>query len=88
MKIDVNKTSNSDGATALHCAAADGSPMSVGVVKLLLEAYADVNVTDANGNKPDDLIARGTKSSKRKALEMLSKGFAIDDGSSDEEEEK
>ncbi|KAI3735858.1 hypothetical protein L6452_15379 [Arctium lappa] len=87
-KINVNKTSHSDGATALHCVAAGGSAMSVGVVKLLLEASADVNITDTNDNKPDDLITHGTKSSKRKALEMLLKGFAIEDGSSDEEEEK
>ncbi|KAI3757848.1 hypothetical protein L6452_05391 [Arctium lappa] len=87
-KIDVNKTSDSDGATALHCAAAGGSPMSVGVVKLLLEASADVNVTDANGNKPGDLIARGIKSSKRKALEMLLKGFAIEDDDSNEEQKE
>ncbi|KAI3783458.1 hypothetical protein L1987_42541 [Smallanthus sonchifolius] len=85
-KVDVNKRSDSDGATALHCAAAGGSPMSVGVVKFLLEASADVNVTDDKGNKPGDLIARGIKSSKRRALEMLLKGFSIKDGSDEEEE--
>ncbi|KVI07012.1 hypothetical protein Ccrd_014639 [Cynara cardunculus var. scolymus] len=87
-KVDVNKTSDSDGATALHCAAAGGSPLSVGVVKLLLEASADVNVTDANGNKPGDLIARGIKSSTRRTLEMLLKGFAIEDGSDEEQIEE
>ncbi|KAI3705639.1 hypothetical protein L1987_75878 [Smallanthus sonchifolius] len=85
-KVDVNKRSDSDGVTALHCAAAGGSPMSVGVVKFLLEASADVNVTDDNGNKPGDLIARGIKSSKRRALEMLLNGFTVKEGSDEEEE--
>ncbi|KAI3751281.1 hypothetical protein L2E82_22329 [Cichorium intybus] len=87
-KVDVNRISDSDGATALHCAAAGGSPMSVGVVKLLLEASADVNSTDGDGNKPGDLIARGIKSSKRKALELLLNGFGIEDGSDEEQIEE
>ncbi|KVI09953.1 hypothetical protein Ccrd_011656 [Cynara cardunculus var. scolymus] len=87
-KVDVNKASDSDGATALHCAAAGGSPMSVETVKLLLEACADPNLTDDNDNKPVDLIARGIKSSKRKALEMLLKGLTIEEGSDKEESEE
>ncbi|KAL9995655.1 putative ankyrin repeat-containing domain-containing protein [Helianthus debilis subsp. tardiflorus] len=43
-KADVNKVSDSS---------------SVKTVKLLLEACADPNLTDANRNKPVDLIARG-----------------------------
>ncbi|PWA85424.1 Ankyrin repeat-containing protein [Artemisia annua] len=78
-KTDVNKSSGSDGVTALHCAAAGGSVMSVEVVKLLLDAGADVSLTDANGNKPGDLIARGVKSSVRKGLEMLLKGFVSEE---------
>lgn len=77
--IDVNKTSGSDGVTALHCAAAGGSVASIEVVKMLLDAGADVSLTDGNGNKPGDLIARGIKSSIRKGLEMLLKGFVIED---------
>ncbi|KAI3734979.1 hypothetical protein L6452_14461 [Arctium lappa] len=78
-KTDVNKTSGSDAVTALHCAAAGGSLSSVEAVKLLLDAGADVNSTDANGNKPGDLIPRGIKSAMRKALEMLLKGFVIEE---------
>ncbi|KAJ0586973.1 putative ankyrin repeat-containing domain-containing protein [Helianthus annuus] len=58
-KADVNKVSDSDGATALHCVAAGRSSSSVKTVKLLLEACADPNLTYANRNKPVDLIARG-----------------------------
>ncbi|PWA97960.1 Ankyrin repeat-containing protein [Artemisia annua] len=78
-KTDVNKTSGSDGVTALHCAAAGGSVMSVEVVKLLLDAGADVSLTDVNGNKPGDLIARGVKSPVRKGLELLLKGFVSEE---------
>ncbi|KAL8233607.1 hypothetical protein R6Q59_019707 [Mikania micrantha] len=87
-KVNVNKSSDSDGATALHCAAAGGSPVSVAVVKLLLEASADVNLTDVHGNKAGDLIARGIKSSTRRALEMLLKGFSIEDEIDEQIEEK
>ncbi|CAI9273761.1 unnamed protein product [Lactuca saligna] len=86
-KVDVNKPSDSDGATALHCAAAGGSSTSIDTVKLLIEACADPNLTDDNDNKPVDLIARGIKSSKRKALEMLLRGFSISDEEETEETE-
>lgn len=78
-KIDVNKNSGSDGVTALHCAAAGGSLTSIEVVKLLLDAGADITLTDCNGNKPGDLIARGIKSSIRKGLEMMLKGYIIEE---------
>ncbi|RDX99016.1 Zinc finger CCCH domain-containing protein 66, partial [Mucuna pruriens] len=55
-RVDVNQASMSDGATALHCAVAGGSAASVEVVKLLLDASADVTAVDANGNRPLDLI--------------------------------
>lgn len=55
-RVDVNRASRSDGATALHCAVAGGSAASAEVVKLLLDASADVSVVDANGNRPFDLI--------------------------------
>ncbi|XP_014505073.1 zinc finger CCCH domain-containing protein 66 [Vigna radiata var. radiata] len=54
--VDVNRASRSDGATALHCAVAGGSAASVEVVKLLLDASAEVNAVDADGNRPIDLI--------------------------------
>jgi len=78
-KIDVNRASSSDLATALHCAAAGGSDSSVQIVKLLIDASADINSVDGNGNKPGDLIPFGLKfssNSKRKELEILLKGVA------------
>uniref|UniRef100_A0A5B7AQ20 Putative zinc finger CCCH domain-containing protein 29-like n=1 Tax=Davidia involucrata TaxID=16924 RepID=A0A5B7AQ20_DAVIN len=75
--VDINRACGSDGSTALHSAAAGGSASSVEVVKLLLDASADANSVDVNGNKPGDLIAPHLKSSsnlKRKTLEMLLKG--------------
>ncbi|KAA8534066.1 hypothetical protein F0562_031741 [Nyssa sinensis] len=77
--VDINRACGSDGATALHCAAAGGSASSVEVVKLLLDASADVNSVDVNGNKPGDLIAPHLKSSsnlRRKTLEVLLKGVS------------
>ncbi|KAA8539569.1 hypothetical protein F0562_026261 [Nyssa sinensis] len=78
-KVDVNRAHGSDGATALHCAAAGGSASSVEVVKLLLDASADVNSVDVNGNRPGDLIAphlKTSSNSKRKMLEVLLKGVS------------
>ncbi|KAI5670484.1 hypothetical protein M9H77_10848 [Catharanthus roseus] len=88
-KLDVNKAYGSEGVTALHCAVAGGSSFSVEVVKLLLDASADVNSVDANGNKPGDLIVPCLKSlsnSKRKTLEILLKGVVSE--ASDEEDEQ
>ncbi|KAL8257471.1 hypothetical protein R6Q59_029512 [Mikania micrantha] len=77
--MDVNKTSDTDGVSALHCAAAGGSASSGEVGKLLIGVGADINLTDANGNKHGDLIARGIKSPVRKGLEMMLKGFVLED---------
>ncbi|CAN1846353.1 Zinc finger CCCH domain-containing protein 66 [Linum perenne] len=63
---DVNKPCGSDGATALHCAVAVGN---ADVVKLLLQASADPNSLDVNGNRPADLILR-----RGNSLERLLKG--------------
>ncbi|TYJ31139.1 hypothetical protein E1A91_A06G177500v1 [Gossypium mustelinum] len=76
-KIDVNRACGSDGVTALHCAVAGGADSSVEIVKLLLDASADANCVDANGNKPVDLIVPGLKSSsnyRRKVIELLLNG--------------
>ncbi|XWS65840.1 hypothetical protein CRYUN_Cryun05aG0148200 [Craigia yunnanensis] len=76
-KIDVNRACGTDGVTALHCAVAGGSNSSVEIVKLLLDAFADANYVDANGNKPIDLIVPALKSlsnSRRKVIELLLKG--------------
>jgi hypothetical protein len=81
--VDVNRGYGSDGATALHCAAAGGSSSAHEVARLLLDASADPNSVDAKGNHPGDLIAPVVESgsnSTRKTLEIMLKG-----GSSGEE---
>ncbi|GAV66606.1 Ank_2 domain-containing protein [Cephalotus follicularis] len=74
---DVNRACGSDGATALHCAAAGGSPSSAEVIKILLDASADVNSVDANGNRPGELISllayNSVFSSRKKVLEVMLK---------------
>ncbi|XP_068668144.1 zinc finger CCCH domain-containing protein 66-like [Aristolochia californica] len=72
--VDVKKTCGSDGAAALHCAAAGGSKNSVEIVKLLLEASADLNCVDSNGNRPGDVIPRSLGGTKVKSLENMIKG--------------
>ncbi|KAF5206509.1 Zinc finger ccch domain-containing protein [Thalictrum thalictroides] len=75
--VDVNRACGSDGATALHCAAAGGFPASSEIVRLLLDASADVNSVDAHGRRPGDVIAsvaRPSFYSTRKTLEILLKG--------------
>ncbi|KAI3470887.1 hypothetical protein Pfo_027550 [Paulownia fortunei] len=89
-KLDVNRACGSDGAAALHCAAAGGSWSSVEVVKLLIDASGDINVVDVNGKKPGDLIASCVKFSsntKRKTMEMLLNGTSLEAGDQEEEEE-
>jgi hypothetical protein len=76
--VDVNRACGSDGATALHCAAAGGSAASAEVVKLLLDASADVNALDANGKRPSDLISlvlNSTSNLRKKKLDVMLKGF-------------
>ena len=77
--VDVNRACGSDGATALHCAVAGGSPCSVEVVKLLLDASADINSLDANGKRPGDLITPVSSpafNSWMKKLEVMLKVFS------------
>ncbi|XVE99768.1 hypothetical protein REPUB_Repub03eG0229500 [Reevesia pubescens] len=79
-KIDVNRACGSDGVTALHSAVAGGVNSSVEIVKLLLDASADANCVDANGNKPIDLIVPALKSlssARRKVIELLLKGDVV-----------
>ncbi|KAJ8540455.1 hypothetical protein K7X08_030374 [Anisodus acutangulus] len=90
-KVDVNRACGSDGATALHCAAAGGSESSIEVVKILVDASADVNVCDARGNKPCDVITSYPKSlrnSKRKSLELLLNGSLAELAEHEEEQGK
>ncbi|KAK9734689.1 hypothetical protein RND81_04G157200 [Saponaria officinalis] len=79
-RVDVNRVSGSDGATALHCAAAGGSLYSHEVIKLLVESGADVNWVDVSGNRSVDVISPcfGFSSRlKRKTLDaLLKEGFS------------
>ncbi|KAE8700882.1 Zinc finger CCCH domain-containing protein 66 [Hibiscus syriacus] len=75
-RVDVNRACGSDGAMALHCAAAGGSFDSAEVVKTLLHASADADSLDANGKRPSDLIAPVRSSAfglRKKVLESLLK---------------
>ncbi|KAF5736570.1 zinc finger CCCH domain-containing protein 29 [Tripterygium wilfordii] len=75
--VDVNRACGSDRVTALHCAIAGGADVSVEIAKFLLDASANPNYIDANGNKPCDLISPTFKSmrcSTKRELEMLLKG--------------
>ncbi|KAJ7959640.1 Zinc finger CCCH domain-containing protein [Quillaja saponaria] len=76
-KVDVNRVCGSARVTALHCAVAGGSESSLEIVKHLLDAGADADCLDANGNKPINLIAPAFNSqsnSRRKAMELLLRG--------------
>ncbi|CAI0415771.1 unnamed protein product [Linum tenue] len=84
-KVDVNRACGSDKVTALHCAVAGGSNSSVEIVKVLLDASADADCVDLNGNKPADLFMPSSKcpcNSRRKLIESLLKGESL---SEDEE---
>jgi hypothetical protein len=83
-KIDVNRACDSDGVTALHCAAAGGAGSAVDVARLLLESSADVNSLNAHGNRPSDLIAR---SSMKKKLEILLNGGVLEEEEDQESSE-
>ncbi|XVF69015.1 hypothetical protein PTKIN_Ptkin11bG0047000 [Pterospermum kingtungense] len=76
-RVDVNRACGSDGATSLHCAAGGGAFDSAEVVKILIDASADINSVDANGNRPGDLIFpayNSVFSLRKKMLEALLKG--------------
>ncbi|KAK4275152.1 hypothetical protein QN277_018285 [Acacia crassicarpa] len=83
--VDVNSTCGSDRATALHCAVAGGSASSPEVVKLLIDACADVSAVDANGNQPCDLIVSGINSIfslRKRILQAILKGKDVNDEAS------
>lgn len=80
--VDINRACGSDGATALHCAVFGASAVVVEVVKLLLDASANVNCVDVEGNRPSDLIVSFVSSSyhsKRKTLELMLNGCTDSD---------
>ncbi|XP_058782098.1 zinc finger CCCH domain-containing protein 66-like [Vicia villosa] len=84
-RVDVNKACGSDRATALHCAVSGCSAASAEVIKLLLDAHADVGSVDANGNRCSDLIGRMSNSisgSTKRKLQALLEG--IDDVDEDD----
>ncbi|KAL6555407.1 hypothetical protein OROGR_006665 [Orobanche gracilis] len=70
--VDVNRSCGADKSTALHCAACGGSLQAVDIVKLLLAAGADPDLTDVNGRRPIDVIFVSPKSPGVKyTLQML-----------------
>ncbi|CAL5202546.1 unnamed protein product [Lathyrus oleraceus] len=76
-RVDVNQGCGSDRATALHCAVSGCSAASSEVIKLLLDASADVNSVDANGNRCIDLIVMMPNSisgSKKRLLQAILEG--------------
>lgn len=76
-RADLNKACGSDGATALHCAAAGGSVQSPEVIKLLLNSSANANSVDSNGKRAGDLISEVSGlpfNSRRKALDVMLTG--------------
>lgn len=81
-RVDVNKSCGSDRVTALHMAVAGGSNSCVEIVKLLLDASADANCLDVNGNRAVDLIPLvfgSSFNSRRKFLELMLNGYSDND---------
>ncbi|KAE8673678.1 Zinc finger CCCH domain-containing protein 66 [Hibiscus syriacus] len=75
------------GVRALHCAAAaGGSSHSPEVVRILLDASADMNSVDANGNRPSDLIALTCCKSDFNSRKMILDAFSKASGSNSERE--
>ncbi|KAK1284685.1 Zinc finger CCCH domain-containing protein 66 [Acorus calamus] len=74
----VNRRCGSDAATALHLAAAGGSPSAAEAASLLVDASADVDAVDSSGNRPGDVIARTPyNAASVKALESLLKSETL-----------
>ncbi|CAK8565940.1 unnamed protein product [Lathyrus sativus] len=84
--VDVNRACGLDRATALHCAVSGCSAASAEVVKLLLDASADVGSVDANGNRCSDLVVMMPNSisgSRNRKLQAILEG--IDDLDDDDD---
>lgn len=73
---DIDQACGHDGTTALHCAAAGGSASAVEAVRILCDSGANVNVLDAHGKRPADLIVAPHRRGdvKRDLEELLNKG--------------
>ncbi|CAH8325117.1 unnamed protein product [Eruca vesicaria subsp. sativa] len=55
-EAELNLSCGPDKSTALHCAASGGAVNALDVVKLLLSAGGDPNISDAHGNRPVDVL--------------------------------
>ncbi|KAG6491604.1 zinc finger CCCH domain-containing protein 33-like [Zingiber officinale] len=78
----------SDGATALHCAAAGGSEGSLEAAKLLIATSPEViDAVDASGNRPGDIVARQFWNPAFKSLEVILRSPTCPRGSSPIKEE-
>ena len=76
-RVDVNRVCGFDGAMTFHCAAVGGSFDSVEVVKISLDAFANIISVDVHENRLGDLIAPACNSVfslRKKMLESLLKG--------------
>lgn len=65
---NINKACGADGGTALHYAAAGSSFHAVETVRLLLSHGADVNVLDAHGMRPFDVMMGSPKQHHAKIM--------------------
>lgn len=80
--VDVNSTYGLDRTTPLHCAASGGSTNAIDVVKMLISAGADPNITDSSGLRPVDVIVVSPKlSGSRTAMVELLSGNLSDNSS-------
>nr|GEW73386.1 zinc finger CCCH domain-containing protein 30-like [Tanacetum cinerariifolium] len=71
-KDNINRLCGVDKTTALHCAASGGSLDVVEAVKMLLDAGADPNLIDVNGDRPVDVVVVSPKfPDMKKTLEEL-----------------
>ncbi|KAF0923076.1 hypothetical protein E2562_003305 [Oryza meyeriana var. granulata] len=74
------RASETDGATALHMAAAGGAANAVSVTHLLLAAGASVDALSASGLRAGDLLPRATAAEK--PIRLLLKSPAVSPSSS------
>ncbi|KAF8081543.1 hypothetical protein N665_0880s0020 [Sinapis alba] len=89
-RSDMNRVSEEEKVTALHCAVSGCSVSIVQVIKILLDASASPNSLDANGNKPVDILVRASRfipNQTRKAVELLLTGISLMEEEEEEEEE-